>query len=270
MIIRVFPTKTNATPDDENVRFDVPTIFDEADKVEISVTFSWDLPKAEYLESQWKYIAPTFIGGPATGQQSEEFISGKYIKKGYTITSRGCPNKCWFCTVWRREGAEVRELPIVEGWNVLDDNLLACSQLHIKSVFDMLRKQTQPIEFTGGLEAKRFEGWHVDLLESINLKQAFFAYDTPDDWEPLVNVSEMIKGCKISTGHKIRSYVLIGWPKDTIDNATQRLKSVCSLGIMPMAMLYRDKQGKTTKQWRQFQREWANPFIVGSKMRKTP
>lgn len=41
-IIRVFPTKTNATPDDELVRIrEVPSLFDEADEVHISVAFTW-------------------------------------------------------------------------------------------------------------------------------------------------------------------------------------------------------------------------------------
>ena len=44
-IIRVFPTKTNATPDDELVRIhEVPSLFDEADEVHISVAFTWDIP----------------------------------------------------------------------------------------------------------------------------------------------------------------------------------------------------------------------------------
>lgn len=42
-IIRVFPTKTNATPTDELVRIrETPSFFDEADEVHVSVTFTWD------------------------------------------------------------------------------------------------------------------------------------------------------------------------------------------------------------------------------------
>ena len=43
-IIRVFPRKTNATPDDEEVRImTTPSLFDEAAEIHISVAFSWDL-----------------------------------------------------------------------------------------------------------------------------------------------------------------------------------------------------------------------------------
>ena len=115
MIIRVFPRRTKASPNDKLVRFGMPTMFDEADKVHISVAFTYDLPVAEILAEQWGVVAPVEVGGPATGERSGEFIPGKYLKKGYVITSRGCPNKCWFCSVWRREGREIRELEIKNG-----------------------------------------------------------------------------------------------------------------------------------------------------------
>ena len=132
------------------------------------------------------------MGGPALGTRGEEFVGGKYIREGYTITSRGCPNKCWFCTVWRRDGHVVRELPIVDGWNILDDNILACSEQHIRKVFAMLKRQKHRAEFTGGLEAKRLKPWHCELLADLKPQQMFFAYDTPDDWEPLVEASKIL------------------------------------------------------------------------------
>lgn len=112
-IIRVFPTKTNATPDDELVRIrEVPSLFDEADEVHISVAFTWDIPWAEWAARQWERVAPVKIGGPAYNEPGGEFVPGMYMKKGYVITSRGCPNRCWFCAVPKREGGQLRELPV--------------------------------------------------------------------------------------------------------------------------------------------------------------
>ena len=216
-IIRVFPRKTNATPLDDNVRFGRPTLFDQADEIHISVTFSWDLEKVYKLAEQWKMVAPVKIGGPATDNCKGEFIPGMYLKKGYVITSRGCPNKCWFCNVWRKFG-DITELKIKDGWNLLYDNLLACSEDHIQKVFEMLKKQKNLIVFSGGLEAKRLKEWHVDLLLQLRLKQIFFAYDTADDFEYLVNVSKMLKRAGIikPTSNVTRCFVLIGYLKDTI------------------------------------------------------
>ena len=139
-IMRVFPRKTSCTPIDNLVRFDGPGWFDpdDLDEIHISVTWTYDLRKAEKLFKEWniRFLNKVIIGGPATGERGEDFIPGEYLKKGYVITSRGCHNKCWFCSVWKREGS-IRELPITEGFNILDDNLLACSDEHIKSVFKM-------------------------------------------------------------------------------------------------------------------------------------
>jgi len=267
-IIRVFPRKTNATPVDDNVRFGNPGLFDKADEIHISITFSWDLKKAEMLAEQWRLIAPVKIGGPATNNCRGEFMPGMYLKKGYVITSRGCPNKCWFCNVWKKFG-DIEELEIKNGWNILDDNLLACSEDHIRNVFEMLKRQDQWIAFTGGLEAKRLKEWHINLLNQLRLKQIFFAYDTSDNLEPLINVSKMLKKAGIikPTSHVARCFVLIGFSKDTFEKAEKRLNTVLELGFMPFAMLYRDKFGECNKEWRKFQSEWANPIIVGYKMK---
>jgi hypothetical protein len=267
-VIRIFPRRTSATPDDENVRiFMPPSLFDEADEIHISVTFTWDLPMAYILADQWQQIAPVKIGGPATRERGEEFVPGKYLKNGYVITSRGCPNKCWFCSVWRREGQEIRELPIVDGYNVLDDNLLACSDEHIKSVFAMLSRQKQKAEFTGGLEAAKLKEWHAEELRKLKPKQIFFAYDTPDDFEPLQVAGEILRkaGHLIHPhSHSLRCYVLCGFFGDTFDKAECRMRETMQAGFTPMAMLYRDKQGNRNREWARFQRTWVRPSIIHS------
>jgi hypothetical protein len=259
-IARVFPRKTRLSPVDALAYFGSPGFFDEADEVHVSVTFTWDIDYAEWLAEQWRHVAPVKFGGPAFNQPSTEFISGMYVRKGAVITSRGCPNKCWFCSVWRREPV-LKELPIVQGWNVLDDNLLACSERHIRSVFSMLKKQPERITFTGGLEAKLLQSWHVELLSNIRLSQMFFAFDTPDDEEPLRNASAMLLDAGFNR-QKLRCYCLIGYPRDTFDAAEKRLRLCLELEFFPMAMLWRDDNGKTDKQWRLFQREWARPAII--------
>lgn len=264
-IIRVFPRKTKATPDDDLVRINKPPgLFDKADEVHISVTFTWDLPRAEWLAKQWESVAPVKIGGPATGEKGGDFVPGMYLKKGYVITSRGCPNHCWFCSVPKREGTVIRELPITDGHNILDDNLLACSDNHIKAVFKMLEKQKE-IEFTGGLEAARLKLWHVEALRKLKIKQLFFAYDTPEDRFFMWEAGELLRSVGFTTrSHTLRCYVLCGYPKDTINAATERMKDTLAAGFTPMAMLWRRDDG-----WRnpdfigsKFQKKWARPAII--------
>jgi hypothetical protein len=261
-IARIFPRRTRATPDDSLSFFDVPGLFPpEVNEIHVSVSFTWDIPKAERLAYQWERIAPIKFGGPAYGKPSGEFVPGRYVKRGYTITSRGCPNHCWFCSVWKRE-PKLIELEIKDGWNVLDDNILACSDSHIKKVFDMLRRQKKPIEFTGGLEAKILKPWHIDLLLSISLKQMFFAYDGPEDRDPLWEACLLLTESGLNRNRKARCYVLIGYPNDTFTKAEHRLKETLFMGYTPMAMLWRDGKTDPKREWKQFQRRWARPAII--------
>lgn len=58
-IVRVFPTKTSMTPTDSLAFFGSPTLeamAAEPDEVHISVTFSWDLEKADELYYQWEML----------------------------------------------------------------------------------------------------------------------------------------------------------------------------------------------------------------------
>lgn len=261
-LIRVFPRRTNATPTDELAFVGNPTMFAEADVVHISVAFTWDLPEAERLAKEWRHVAPTSIGGPATGSRGGSFTPGVYVKNGYTITSRGCPNRCWFCSVWKRDG-NIRELPIHGGWNVLDDNLLACSDQHIRAVFAMLATQSCAPEFTGGLEAKRMQPWIAEALRELRPKQMFFAYDTPDDLAPLREAHRMLFESGFNpSSHSFRCYVLCGYPHDTFAAAEARMRETLAIGFVPMAMVYRDDHGRRDPNWATWQRRWARPAII--------
>jgi hypothetical protein len=268
-LIRVFPRRTKATPDDDLAVCRSPDLFDEADEVHISVSFAWDIPRAEQLAEQWRHVAPVKIGGPAYGDAALVFVPGRYIKHGYTITSRGCPRRCWFCKVWKTNPVATPLPSIADGWNVLDDNLLACPRQHVETVFDMLRKQKRSISFTGGLETLSLEDYHVDLLAGLTHKPTcFFAYDPGDELDALASAARRLLDAGFTVAsHRLRCYVLIGYPKDTIDDATTRLKEVTRLGFTPMAMLWRpagkaEKQYTPTDPWRQFQRQWARPAII--------
>lgn len=267
-VIRIFPSRTKATPDDTDVRIKAlhPTNKDEADEVHVSVAFTWDIPTAEKIAENWRHVAPVTIGGPAYNNPGGDFVPGMYLKKGYVITSRGCPNRCWFCNVPKREGFRLRELPVTEGHILTDDNLLACSTDHIEAVFNMLSRQKERPQFTGGLEAKLLTPYYAKRLHELRPKSVYFAYDTPDDLDPLIQAGRYL----LDTGftkpsHVLRAYVLIGYRGDTFDKAIERLTATWDAGFFPMAMLYRDQKGGYDKDWRHLQREWANPIITAVK-----
>ena len=94
--------------------------------------------------------------------------------------------------MWKK-WPEANVLPIYPGWNVLDDNLLACPRPHVEAVFDMLRRQDRRVEFTGGLEALALQDYQVDLLASLKPRpNMFFAYDPGDAFETLESAARRL------------------------------------------------------------------------------
>ena len=89
----------------------------------------------------------------------------------------------------------------------------------------------------------------------------FFAYDTPDDYEPLVIAARKMVEAGFNR-NTLRSYVLVGYPKDTMEDAENRLRAVVDLGMFPMAMLWKDNAGRVDKDWAKFQRAWARPASI--------
>lgn len=271
-VVRVFPRRTRASPTDALAYFGPPDMFAEADAIHISVTFTYDRTKAEKLAEQWSRVASVKVGGVAYGDRGEDFVPGQYIKEGYVFTSRGCPRRCWFCSVWKRD-PHVRLLPIHEGWNILDDNLLACPEPHVRAVFEMLARQPRRVEFTGGLEALALQDYQVDLLARLRPKPTmFWAYDPGDDFDTLRSAARrLLEAGFTGASHRMRCYVLIGYPKDTFDLAQRRLSDMLALGFTPMAMLWQPEEPSQEKyrpgnEWRSFQRLWARPALIHRRM----
>lgn len=262
-IARVFPTRTSMTPTDPDAYVGLPLMMmPDYDEIHISCCFTWDILQAQLLRKEWGNYGQVKIGGPAYNDSGNYFESGKYLKRGVTITSRGCPNNCSFCFVPKREG-KIRELPIVEGNIVQDNNLLACSKSHIDKVFDML-KTKRHIDFSGGFEASRVTDEIVEKLRDLKIYQMWLAYDHDNADKPLKKAVDKLS--KYFKRDKIRCYVLIGYENDTIEKAENRLKKAWDIGTLPFAMLYKPKD--YAKDWKTFQREWTRPAIIKTKVKE--
>jgi hypothetical protein len=273
--IRVFPRKTRATPTDAMSRFGPPDLFDTPDTVDvvdISVTFTYDKAIAERLAEQWHPVAAVRIGGVAYGDIGNTFTPGLYIRPGYTFTSRGCPRRCWFCKVWHTHPTPIL-FPITDGWNILDDNLLACPRPHVEAVFAMLRRQGRRVEFTGGLEALSLEDYQVGLLADLRPRpNCFWAYDPGDAFETLESAARRLIAAGFTPrSHRLNCYVLIGQPGDSFAAAEKRLRDMLAIGFTPRAMLWRpddkpaQKRHEPDAEWRTFQRRWFRPAIIHAK-----
>jgi len=262
-IARVFPAKTNMSPEDQDAYFAEPGLFTpEYDEVHISVTFTWDIEKANWLKKQWEVIAPVKIGGPAIDGEGNGFVPEVYLKKGITITSRGCPNRCPWCFI----NKPLKELKIMPGNNIIDNNILACSNSHLDKVFQMLKSQRK-INFSGGLEAPRITQEIAEKLRGLKIDQLFLAYDNLSRFNDLRKAVGILR--KYFSRRYIRCYVLIGYYGDTLEKAELRLRQAWEIGSLPFAMRYRtpaenwnDSFLFNQREWNLFARKWTRPAII--------
>jgi hypothetical protein len=265
IVIRVFPRKTKWTPTDELAFVGEPPLFRPNDRqipVAVSATFTWDIAEANRLQRSWRrFYNRVDIGGPAFDDPGGAFFPGRFVKQGVTITSRGCPKRCPWCFAWQREG-QVRTLPIVPGYIVQDNNLLACPRRHVEAVFDMLSGQRAAV-FSGGIDASLFTDWHRELLETIRYDELWFACDTFTRLPVLERARRICDG--ISQEH-LRCYVLIGFGDESIDAARGRLERVYELGFLPFAQLFRgEKVVAYSEAWRKLARKWSRPAAYRKK-----
>lgn len=269
-ILRVFPSRTSMTPTDPLAFVGEPPLFrpevGDVDEVHISVTFTWDVEEGHRLRDAWaQHYAIVKIGGPAIDTEPPgEFIPGLYVKSGVTITSRGCPRRCPWCFVPKREGA-VRELEIKPGWIVQDNNLLATSRGHQERVFEMLRTQERLVSFPGGLDSRLIDDWTTDQLRTLTIGQVFFAADSEAGLGNLEGIRERLS---FLSRRQLRCYVLIGFGGESYEKARARLEAVWGMGFMPFAQLYRDTMHNTahrirySTEWRALARLWSRPAAM--------
>ena len=266
-IIRVFPRRTNATPTDAMAFVGDPPLWrPDADEVHVSCTFTWDMAEAERLARLWARYYPVRLGGPAYDDAGGDFQPGMYLKPGYTITSRGCPNRCDYCLVPEREG-RIRLLPIQSGWDLLDNNLLACPRPHIEAVLDMMAGQSHPAKFTGGIYARDVTEWFAKRLAGMRMEVLYVAYDRPEDRASVERASRLFYdafGWSAGQGRrKLGCYVLVGFKDDTDEQAIERLEFVKALGVTPFAMFYggpeRERSDKAKAMKRRL-RKWTRPW----------
>lgn len=273
-IIRVFPERTNLTPDDEYAFIGEPPfqeMIPEHDEIHVSCIFTWDRAKCKNLAYQWagRTNKPVKVGGPAFGSPAEGFQQGMYLKSDVTLTTRGCNNNCPWCIVPNIEG-RLRELTIRRGSVLQDNNLLQANRGHKEKVFEMLRTQ-KGICFKGGLQASLVDDRFIDTLQSLyytrgtqkisRVAELWLACDT-DATLPVFKKA-CAKLVKIGfTRKKIKCYALIG---DDREKNEARLQEIYNAGAMPFAQLYRDFSDTKTEyggDWEAYARSWQRPAAI--------
>lgn len=91
-IIRVFPARTHATPDDDLVRINaIPSLFGRGRRGALSVAFTWHPQMAGMGAETMGLRCAGESRRPSLNEPGGDFIPGMYLKKGYVITSAQLP-----------------------------------------------------------------------------------------------------------------------------------------------------------------------------------
>jgi len=272
-ILRVFIRKTSQTPQDNLIQIGEPDLFTpEADEIHISCLFSWDKQQSLRLKEIYEEIYKSSLvklGGPAFPHSyKDEFVPGMYVKKGMSITTRGCSFNCPWCLVPKMEG-KFRELKNIAVGNVIqDNNILLSNREHLSKVFAMLKSQRN-IRFLGGLDSRLLKDWHIEALRTLKIRELWFSFDCWDRERTLIKAIEKLRQIGFSR-NKIRCYVLAGFNKP-IQEAEGRLRLAYEVGALPFIQVHQsmDKSRRElNKNDHQFVKKWSRPAIIKALMGK--
>ena len=188
-----------------------------------------------------------------------EHICPDYSGLDYSIgfLTRGCPNKCSWCIVPKKEG-NIRANSFIEEFLrhdkvvLLDNNVLA-SEHGIKEI-ERISKLNVKVDFNQGLDARLIDNSIARLLSKIKwLKPLRMACDTKSQMPIIEKAVNTLRKYNVTP----RNYFIYVLVKD-VQDALERVEFLRSLKVDPFAQPFLDYKGTPpTKEQKRFAR-WVN------------
>lgn len=167
----------------------------------------------------------------------------------YLWFSRGCPHKCPFCVVPKKEGmihsVEPKNLnPKGKTITIVDNNPFMNPRWEEMIEFLLLEKK--PVNFCSGISVRDFSDLHGLALQKLHIhKQLNIAWDNPrEDLRP--KIEQLLKFIK---PYRVQCYVLVEY-WSTQQEDLDRIYWLQSRGIDPYVMPYKKtRYGKDIARW---------------------
>lgn len=158
----------------------------------------------------------------------------------YGFLTRGCPNRCPWCIVPKKEGP-IRAYSDIDDWLcdrkeavIMDNNIIA--HQHGLEQLEKIARMGIRVDVNQGIEAGRVTPEVAGLLANIKFSRYIrIACDTRAVLPSVETAVERLKSAGIRPD-KIFCYVLV---RD-VEDALYRIERLRTLGIQPFAQPYRD------------------------------
>lgn len=155
------------------------------------------------------------------------------------MTSRGCSRHCPFCHVYDKEGSTHKVADVSDFWNgqkrieVLDPNITACKEK--RDLFRQYRETKAEIVFNQGLDIRLLNGYDIEDINNMRIKDLHFAWDNPKD-DLRDRFTEFANGFRRQSNIGM-VYVLTNYNSTMAENL-YRIYTLRDLGYDPYVMVY--------------------------------
>lgn len=194
-------------------------------------------------------------------------------KTAYGFLTRGCPNKCAWCVVPRKEGNvkpynDITEIAIEGRTNVvlMDNNILALRDYAMEQLDKILSMELH-IDFNQGLDARLVDRHFAKRLAKIKwLKYIRFACDTKNQIGSVLNAIDLLK----RQGYKKPIFLYMLLTSDIME-CMERIKCFRNIykdDVRPFCQPYRplDKQNYKIPQWQKDLARYVNKKEIYNKV----
>lgn len=244
----------------DNVEF--ATMFEHYDVIYKSKVFSWT-PDDEYFYNTDNIIeGGTGYGiyNKLDGQIDDTFPDYKLYncQHAYGFLTRGCPNKCAWCIVPKKEGgikpyADIDDFIGDFSSAILMDNNVLASEHGINQIEKIIERKIK-VDFNQGLDARLIDDGVARLLSRVRwLSPVRLSCDTGGIMPYVERAVGILRKNKV-TPSRYFCYVLV---KD-VRSALERVEFLRELNVDPFAQSYRDiNNTMPTREQKNFCR-WVN------------
>jgi len=240
-----------------------------ADLVLVSSLFTYDLPILSAEVQAARAMAPSsrvIVGGPAASLVPEAIekttgadvfvgvsgeldellpdleidwqVEGKWADYTWAFTTRGCPNRCPYCAVWRIE----KEPRIVPGWErqlavprpfvmLGDNNLASWGTEHLRNVVEVLDREGKAICIDSGIDCKYVTPEVAELLARVRFvdRGLRIGFDRIEEDGRFQGAVETL----LAAGVKAEDMLVLALFnfRDTPREADYRMREVCRFGV---------------------------------------